>query len=506
MSNRRRGRRYDETPKLNIKRVIVTILTMCVIAMVIISIKGMFTDKPVIKEEVVATAFFPAYMNGKCGVIDNNGNIVIGMSYDEMVIVPDSTKDLFICTYNIDYNTESFAIKVLNKNNQNIFTEFKNVQAIENSDGKNTWYENNILKFEENGKYGLIDFDGKVILNAEYDEIYAMEGIEKNIIIKQGDKIGLVNTSMGEIAISPTYDEISSLVNGKYENGYIVKQNDKYGIISADSKVIFEPQFEEIQNVTSDGYYVVVENGEKKLINDNKDLILKISYDKVTEIVGNNLVVEKGGKFGIIDLNGTQIIPNEYENIRHTFDKYYIAQKDGLYGIISTENEVKIDFKYTTMDYIKEADFIQADNDTYKTDIINRKFETVLSNIIVSEFNLENGYIRVRKDSDYKYYDFSFNEKSAQEILVSNTLFLVKENGKYGYENKKGERIVDCIYDDAKEQNKYGYCAVKKDGVWGVLKSDGTVILEPSLNLDKELYIDFVEKWHLDNELNIYVK
>ena len=87
-------------------------------------------------------------------------------------------------------------------------------------------------------------------------------------------------------------------------------------------------------------------------------------------------------------------------------------------------------------------------------------------------------------------------------------MFLVKENGKYGYENKEGERVVDAIYDDATEQNEYGYAAVKKDGVWGALKADGTVILEPSVNLDNNLYINFIEKWHIyeNANMNIYTK
>ena len=116
--------------------------------------------------------------------------------------------------------------------------------------------------------------------------------------------------------------------------------------------------------------------------------------------------------------------------------------------------------------------------------------------------------MRVRKNGEYKYYNFSFEEKTNIEVLKSNTLFLSKKDGKYGYVNKDGELIVNHIYDDAQEQNQYGYCVVKKDGLWGVLGSDGTMILEPSVNLDSSLYIDFIASWHLyeDTDLNIYVK
>ena len=63
-------------------------------------------------------------------------------------------------------------------------------------------------------------------------------------------------------------------------------------------------------------------------------------------------------------------------------------------------------------------------------------------------------------------------------------------------------------YDDAKEQNEFGYCAVKKDGLWGVLKSDGTVLMQPKENLDEYLYVDFIDEWHRMNDLtlNAYTK
>lgn len=34
---------------------------------------------------------------------------------------------------------------------------------------------------------------------------------------------------------------------------------------------------------------------------------------------------------------------------------------------------------------------------------------------------------------DYKYYNFKFEEKPASNLLTSNTLFLSKKDGKYGF-------------------------------------------------------------------------
>lgn len=177
-------------------------------------------------------------------------------------------------------------------------------------------------------------------------------------------------------------------------------------------------------------------------------------------------------------------------------------------ALFPVTGETMVDFQYASMEYMKTADFIQAEKENYKTDLINREFKIALEDVIVSDLNLEDGYVRVREGDEYNYYNFKFERKTSKEILTTNTLFLVKEFGKYGYENKNGDRIVDCIYDDAKEQNRFGYCAVKKDGVWGCLKSDGTIMIEPSINLDEFLYVDFIGDWYLtkDLDLNVYTK
>ena len=503
-----RGKRYDDTPKLNVKKVIATVVAVIVVVMFVVSIKKLLASPPKTKEVSTVETYFPVYTNQKWGVINNNGKIIVDSTFDEMVVVPEPSKDLFICTYDVDYENETYSTKVINKNGESILTNYENVQAIENSDGTDIWYEANELNFEQNGKYGLIDFDGKLILNAEYDNIYALEGVSKNIIIEKDGKKGLVNTSMGEVIIKPQYTSITTLTES-YENGYIVSdETGKYGIISADAKIVFEPVYDEIKNVTSNGDYVVGQNGKINLIDSNGKVILDSGMEDVKEINVENITIVSNGLYGVIKTDGSVLINSEYEELKYIYGTYYIAKKNGHYGVISTAGDVLIDFTYSSMEYIKTADFIQADNENYKTDLIDREFNVVLKDVIVSDLNLDDGYVRVREGDEYNYYNFKFEKKSNKEALATNTLFLVKENGKYGYENKNGDRIVDCIYDDAKEQNKFGYCAVKKDGVWGCLKSDGTVVVTPSVNLDEYLYVDFIDTWYLskDLDLNVYTK
>lgn len=506
--SRSRGRRYDDTPKLNKKKVFATIIAIIVFIMIIASLKNLFVNNDNTKDVSSLTTYIGAYENGKWGIIDNKGNKILDCNYDEMVIVPDKNKPLFICVENANYSNETYTTKVVNEKGEKILTEYINVQPIQNTDGLKIWYENNILKYEKEGKYGLINFEGKEILPANYDNIYAMQGIEKSVIVEKDGKKGLVSTSMGEVIIPVEYLDVSSLTKS-YEDGYIVKNDaNKLGVISPDKTTILETKYNQIKNVTGNNYYVVSENGALEIVDKKGEVILNSGFENVEEINSDNFVITVGGIYGVISKSGESIIEVKYEELKHAFSNNYIAKLNGKYGIIDQNSNEIIGFNYEKINYVKEADFFIAEKADLTTDIINRSFEIVLNNIIVSDLNIEDGYLRVRKEGDYKYYNLKLEEKTNKEVLTTNTLFLIKENGKYGYENKSGKRIVDCIYDDAKEQNEFGYCAINKDGKWGAIGSNGAIILEPSLDLDDYLYIDFIDKWHShkDIQLNVYTK
>ena len=56
---------------------------------------------------------------------------------------------------------------------------------------------------------------------------------------------------------------------------------------------------------------------------------------------------------------------------------------------------------------------------------------------------------------------------------------------------------MECIYNDAKELNQYGYAAVNKDGKWGAIDKNGKVVCECIYDLSDNVLIDFIGKWHI---------
>ena len=102
--SRRSGRRYDDTPKLNKKKVLATILTIIVIMMIGISLKNIILSENKTKDVSTLLTYIPVYSDEMWGVIDNKGNNIIKPSYEEMIIIPDENEGLFICIYYFYYN------------------------------------------------------------------------------------------------------------------------------------------------------------------------------------------------------------------------------------------------------------------------------------------------------------------------------------------------------------------------------------------------------------------
>lgn len=498
-----KGRRYDKEQKLNIKKVIAVIMAIAVIIMFVIGIKTLLTQEDNYQEKAVIASYYPVYTNEKWGVIDQTGKIIIEPIYDEMITIPSIKNDLFICVYDVDYENDTYKTKVIDSKNKEKFTGYDLAEVIENKDSNNIlWYEE-VLRVKKDNKYGLIDYNGKEILPTEYDSIEALEGVKNSLIIKKEEKVGLCD-NQGNIIIEPEYKEIKAIGND-YKNGYVVINSDnKYGLVDFTKQVILEPKYEEVKTVTSTNTYVVKEEGKLKVINKDLETLVENKFDDVKQINNGNIVFVKNKKYGIMNTQGQITTKAEYDNIEYIFDNYYIAQKSGKYGIIDVNNQNVVPFDYEKISYRKEADFIEVEKkDAESTEILNNKFEKQLEGII-TEVNTDKEYIRVRIGDEYKYYNFKLEEKDVKELLNSNTIFLSKRDGKYGYVDKDGKVIVDYIYEDAKEQNSYGYAAVKKDGKWGAIDKDARQVSECKYDLENNVIIDFIGKWHMGEDANSY--
>lgn len=501
-----RGKRYDGEQKLNFKKVFAVIIAIAVVVMFVIGISKLFNTESSTEEKTVALRYFPIYSEGKWGVIDSRGNVIINPEYDEYIVIPDNTKAIFVCTINVDYTNNTYDTKVINEKNEELFTNYDLVEAIENYDSSNNlWYESGILKVEQDGLYGVINTDGKQLVNCEYDSISALKGVTNSLLTEKDGKYGIVD-NVGAVIINNEYEEIEPLTD-QYENGYIVRDdNNKYGVINYTRTVALENNYDEIKNVYGNGMYIVREGQDWKIVDTDGNEYLDGEYDDIISIDNGNAIVENDNKYGVVSIaEGTPLINIEYDEITYGAENNYIVANDSKYGIINSSGNTLVELKYSNIVYRSSANIYEATNSDYTSDLLDSSLTVKLSNVMISELNESKGYLKIRENDEYKYYNFRFEEKSSTEVLSTNTIFLSRnEEGKYGFVDKNGNVVVNYIYDDACEQNDYGYASVKQNGLWGAVDSRGQVAIAPSYNLDNNILIEFIGKWHLGEDLNLY--
>ena len=150
------------------KRYIVGIVIAVIIILVVLSFVAYYFIQKNAREYEIAKVenyqYFVLKENNLSGVIDRSGNILIEPTYEE-IRIPNPEKAVFVCYAENDS-------KVLNQNNEEMFSEYELVEPIRLKNVESDlMYEKSVLKYYQNGKYGLIDFEGKQITEPIYESI-----------------------------------------------------------------------------------------------------------------------------------------------------------------------------------------------------------------------------------------------------------------------------------------------------------------------------------------------
>ena len=373
--------------------------------------------------------YFLLKQNNLYGVIDKKGNTIINVQYDDIKI-PNPEKAIFICYKGKD-------TKVLNAEKQEILTQYQKVEPIRLKNiASDLMYEKSVLKYYENGKYGLINFEGKKITKAIYNEIDSLPYKEGELIVKQDEKYGVINIKGTEL-VNIEYDQIS--VDGYYteENqykyaGYIVSNKTdegyRYGYINYNGEILEEIQYNELSRVTDiedneNVYIICAKNGQYGITKNGKELIQNEHQSINFSKINNLFLVEKSKKYGIRDLNGKIIVPVEYKQIDTLGIYLYANNEQGTTVYNSEGNQVNIDANIGILD---------TANDKYR--------------------------IRINTEENAKYAVIGKDGKQIIEekynyieYLYDNYFIVSNENSKLGIIDDKDNTKVEIINDSVQK-------------------------------------------------------
>lgn len=412
------------------KYVLAIIIFVLVIVTIIISFgiykKVMEQGKDYEIEEIKEYQYFILKQEDLYGVIDRQGNIVVNPQYNEIKI-PNPKKAVFIC-----YEGENTSI--LNEKEEKIMTEYQKIEPIRLKNiSSDLMYEKSVLKYEKEGKSGLINLEGKEITKPIYDEIDSLPYKEGELLVKQNEKYGVINMKGNKI-LEIEYDEIKVDEYYTDENhyqyaGYIVlvktEEGYRYGYINNKGKEILNTEYNEIARVTeipnNENVYIICAKNGQYGVTKNEETIIGNEYQSIHYDTTNQLfVVEKSKKYGVINLQGKTIVPIQYQEIDITGIYIYAQNEKGDKTVYNTNG--------TQENIDASIAILKTSNEAYKIKINNEK-ET--------KYGVVNKEGKQLIEEKYNYIEY----------LNDNYFIASSGNGKLGVINDKGETIVETNHD-----------------------------------------------------------
>lgn len=472
-------------------------------------------------EEVSKYNYYQLNKDGRYGVISAKGDIIIEPIYNS-VKIPNPEKAVFIC------DKENKTV-VLNEKGEEIFKQYEEVSAISiNGIVSNLPYEKRVLKYKEDEKYGLIDYNGKVITKAIYEEIKGLENKESELLVKKDGKYGVVN-DRGDKLIKEEYDNIQAdgyyteedkyalsgyIINNRTNNGY------RYGYINYKLEKVLKTEYNEVSRILeiADGqnvYIIASKNGKYGVIKNNKTLI-NCDYQDIEYDATNNLFkLQRNLQYGVADITGKSILPVQYkelefkgvyiqvlENNKEDYTyfnsegdeiketkyttilktseaNYYITiNKEGLYGIINKNQKELVENKYNYLEYLFDEYFIAAKNDG-NLGIINAKDSTLVDfkyEVLQKIQDTNVVEAKILKENKSELYG-----KNMEKVFSINNAYIYKRDNYIEVYSKEETKYFDLEGKELTSQEIFKnnkLFAKKSDGKWGFIDKQNNVVVE----------------------------
>jgi len=298
-------------------------------------------------------------------------------------------------------------------------------------------FQANFYIVTKNGKTWRLDRNG-IKVNEDFSII---RNDINGFLAKKNSKIGLIDFN-GKIILPFDYDNIIS----ENINSIFIKKNGKWGIISETNKTLLPCIYEYITYAWDDEHneshnYVVVQNDKFGKVNSNGKELFPCIYDGITtwvEYGPNGHYVMIGDKMGLIDYNGNILVPIEFTIVQDIYESNWSlvvnGEKCGLYNKKEKNFFLPLEYNYIYIDkdYGHLANKRPTQIVTYKDGIINILDES--GNIIRSNVSQK----EIKKIFDIKIYGGPFEP-------CTYAIFLMIHNRTY--------KIPKCLEDEYKRSN-----------------------------------------------------
>ncbi|QSE99180.1 WG repeat-containing protein [Fulvivirga lutea] len=386
--------------------------------------------------------FVPFRVNDLWGYSDIQGNILIEPQYSEAHFFYDD-----LATVKHKYGKQY----VIDRNNEVIFKTPDSLKIVDN------FYEG-IAIYESNKTYkkGYIKKTGELITPAIYYQ--AEKFIDGKAIVKlKYDQVGIIN-SEGTYKIEPIYQTL-----WQSNNVYVVRFNEKYGLLNEEGNVVLPITHEHYDYNLSEDFriYTFGNNGKYKVYDqEGKQLLSEL----VTELYVINekrkiIVAKIDDKYQLINLNSGQKREIQADQI---FVDQYSRNLNEIYFTAKLQKEFLI--------YNLDGQITGRLNNIKRIDHMSEGMARVDMGDVNNYVNHKGTFI-----SEKMY------QRNPGDFV--NGFASVSRNNLFGFINKEGKEVIPCQFSRVSDFNKDGHSIVEtinpidNTTYHGIVNTKGDIVL-----------------------------
>lgn len=252
-----------------------------------------------------------------------------------------------ITIFTLPYLYEYYANRILDYGFKELSTELVNQKAI---------FNDQLIVVKENNQYGVISVNGETILEPKYSNITYLVNTG-DFLVENNKKVGILSANK-ETKVRIKYDSIELMDSDA--GLYVVKSEDKYGVIDIRGNTIIDSENDEIgiditrfsrnniknKYLLADHLIPVRKDQYWALYDKNGNQVTDFKYDRFGYIVSNNreainllmipdyevIVACKDRKYTLLNANGSELFATIADDIYMTISggekHYYIMVND----------------------------------------------------------------------------------------------------------------------------------------------------------------------------------
>ena len=361
----------------------------------------LLTKRPVQQTEISQAQYVPVKKNNQWGLIDYQGEEVLGYAYDYIGrgfvdtfpvkyvgswgILNTQGNWVIQPSYDSLFRISSFYVGQVNGHlsiisSQGIHLSFAQGKLVEKKGGA--------VQIWDKDKTGIIAPEGALI----FDPIYNNTIQKGKFYLAKSGEGSMVKNSNGEFVVrfDKGYEEIYSWDEGFFH----IRKRGLHGFVDESGRLRIANRYDSARGF-SEGKAAIKLIGRWGYINKSEQLIIQPLYGYVSDFQ-NGVAIVGNGKYGLINESGEVLLNIELDSIERTGKGSYILDFDGKKGLADSRGSILLSPSFDFMEDIG-GDLIVVGINGKKA--IYNSDGTLLRSFEYEEVRAIGNYLAVRKSS-----------------------------------------------------------------------------------------------------------